>query len=100
MEQNKRSFDGVTRRFELECCTFLRRQRKYSARIWSCNPSNLSKFNAEYEYQLKNLNLIEYVMAGPTEIERHGYLLSGGGHMNFLNRGKAGPEKKHMGPFL
>ena len=25
-EQNKRSFDGVTRRFELECCTFLRRQ--------------------------------------------------------------------------
>ena len=47
-----------------------------------------------------NLNLIEYVMAGPTEIGRHGYSLSGGGHMNFLNRGKAGPEEKHMGPFL
>ena len=49
-EQNKGSLDGVTRRFELECCTFLGRQRKYSARIWSRDPSNFSKFKAEYEY--------------------------------------------------
>ena len=82
-ERNKGSLDGVTRRFESECCTFLRRQRKYSAQIWSCDHSNFSKFNAEYEYQ--HLNPIEYVMAGPTDIGRHGYLLSGGGHMNFLN---------------
>ena len=32
-EQNKGSLDGVTRRFELECCTFMRRQIKYSAKI-------------------------------------------------------------------
>ena len=34
-EPNKGSLDGVTRRFELECCTFVRRQGKYSARIWA-----------------------------------------------------------------
>ena len=38
-----------------------------------------------------NINLIEYVMAGPTEIARDEHLQSGGGHMNFPNRGKAGP---------
>ena len=31
--QNMGSLNGVARRFELECCIFLRRQRKYSARI-------------------------------------------------------------------
>ena len=50
-EQNKGSLDGVTRGLRLECCTFLRRQGKYSARKWSCDPSNFSKCNAEYEYQ-------------------------------------------------
>ena len=67
-EPNKGSLDGVTRRFELECCTFVRRQGEYSARIWSCDPSNFSKFNAEYEY----LNLLSMSLLVQPRLEGMG----------------------------
>ena len=55
----------------LECCTFCVVQGNILLGIWSCDPSNISKFNA-YEYL--HQNLIEYVMDDPTEICRDRHL--------------------------